>query len=98
MHLSLSATGTLNTQKVWFPVSLKVPTFLCQPNRTVYEMRDFLSPGPCPHFSAHTPSYRLAVSFGEVLCEISEQVGTLKPLEQVGWSFKNRLVFVLPRI
>ena len=31
LHFSLSAAETLITQNVWFPVSLKIPAFLCLP-------------------------------------------------------------------
>ena len=37
-----------------------------------------------PFLCSHTELPACCNSFGEVLCEISEQVGTLKPLEQVG--------------
>ena len=53
-HHSLSASRTLITQIVWFPVSLEVPAFLCPWTPTVYKMHGFLPPGWCPPFSAHT--------------------------------------------
>lgn len=49
LPLFLSASRTLITQNVWFPVSLKIPAFLFQP---VYTW--LFTPGPCPHFSPHT--------------------------------------------
>lgn len=86
---SLSATGTLNTPDVWFPVSLKVPTSPClSRNRAVYETRDFLSPGPAPFLCSHTQLPACCNSFGEVSVRLASP----------GWSCKNSLVFVLPWI
>ena len=62
---------------------------VCLGNRTVYETRDFLSPGLCPHFSAHTPSYLPALTVS-VRCSVR--------LASPGWRCKNSLVFVLPWI
>ena len=70
-HLSLSDFRTLITSKVWFPVSLEVPVFLCLPMdpRYLQALQDFLPPGPCPH-SLLIPSYLPAVTTGSHCCVI----------------------------
>ena len=90
MHLSLSATGTLNTQNVWFPVSLKVSAFLCLFMRCRISCHLALAP-----ISPLTPSYLPALT---VLVRCSERLASRCGPPSPGWSSKNSLALALPRI